>query len=96
MNATYEFVLTEPSDSLDVGIYDYVDGPLLLFAGLKLQAEPLTGESLSRTVWKYGPMSLRAWLLIHWQALRIVSKGIRYIPPRPMPPEETTTSELAP
>jgi DUF1365 family protein len=35
-------------------------------------------------------MSLRAWLLIHLQAIRIVSKGIRYIPPMPPPKEETS------
>jgi len=90
LDAHYEFHFTEPGDELSVGIYDYVEGPLLLIAGVDLTAQPLTDEAIGKTVRKYGPMSLRAWLLIHWQALRIVSKGIRYIPPRPDPPEETS------
>jgi len=90
MDARYEFRFSAPEDRLNVGIYDYVSGPLLLVASVDLTAEPLTDASIGRAVRKYGPMSLRAWLLIHWQALRIVSKGIRYIPPSPDPTEETS------
>lgn len=90
MDARYEFRFSAPGDRLNVGIYDYVAGPLLLVASVDVTAEPLTDEAISRAVRKYGPMSLRAWLLIHWQALRIVRKGIRYIPPVPEPPEETS------
>jgi DUF1365 family protein len=73
-----------------VGIYDYVEGPLLLVAGLDLVAQELTDEAITSAVRRFGPMSLRAWVLIHMQALRIVSKGIRYIPPSPPPKEETS------
>jgi len=90
MDARYEFRLTEPGESLHVGIYDYVEGPLLLVAGLDLTAQELTDEAIARAVRRFGPMSLRAWLLIHAQAIRIVSKGIRYIPPTPAPEEETS------
>ena len=50
------------------------------------------GQKLAKgfPVRHYGPISARAWVLIHMQAIRIVSKGIRYIPPSPEPPEETT------
>ncbi|NTU70480.1 MAG: DUF1365 domain-containing protein [Coriobacteriia bacterium] len=90
MDARYEFAISKPDNELSVTISDFVAGPLLLTASLQLNAEPLTDEALSRVVRKYGPMSLRAWLLIHWQALHIVGKGIAYIPPRPDPEEETT------
>jgi DUF1365 family protein len=90
MDARYEFRLTEPSEKLHVGIYDYVEGPLLLVASLDLTAQELTDEALVGAVRRYGPMSLRAWLLIHAQALRIVCMGIRYIPPSPPPKEETS------
>ena len=90
MDARYEFAFSEPGDRLDVSIRDFVAGPLLLTASLQLKAEPLTDENLSRVVRRYGPISARAWVLIHLQAIRIVSKGIPYIPPSPEPPEETT------
>ncbi len=90
MDARYEFAFSEPGDDLSVTLRDFVAGPLLLTASLQLKAQPLTDEALSRVVRRYGPMSARAWVLIHLQALRIVSKGIRYIPPSPDPQEETT------
>ncbi len=90
MDAKYEFRFTEPGDRVHVAIYDYVEGPLLLVASLDLEAQDLTDANLSRAVRRYGPMSLRAWLLIHFQALRIVFKGIKYIPPQKPPSEETS------
>ena len=91
MDGRYEFTFAPPGDSLKVGIYDYVSGPLLLTATLDLKAQPLTDKNLTDAVWRYGPMSMRAWTLILFQALRIVAKGIPYHPPLPMPDEETTT-----
>jgi uncharacterized protein len=91
MDARYEFAFTRPDQRLQVGIYDYVTGPLLLTARLDLEAQELTDDSLSRAVRRFGPMSLRAWVLILSQALNIMRKGIRYLPPKPMPKEETTT-----
>ena len=90
MDARYEFRFSEPADKLSVGIYDYVQGPLLLVVALSLEARDLTDGALARTVLRYGPVSARAWLLIHFQALRIVAKRIRYVP-HPKPPEKETT-----
>ena len=91
MDARYEFSFSPPTDSLSLGIYDYVKGPLLLTATLDLKASDLTDKNLMRAVMHYGPMSLRAWTLILLQALRIATKGIGYHRPVPMPEEETTT-----
>jgi len=91
MDARYEFHFTEPGDQLAVSIYDYVKGPLLLVAAISLDRRELTDPALLKTVWRYGPMSARAFVLIHFQALKIVAKRIRYIP-NPGPPAEETTS----
>ena len=90
MDARYEFRFSEPAEKLSVGIYDYVKGPLLLVAAVALEARELTDGTLARAVLRYGPMSARAWLLIHFQALRIVAKRIRYVP-KPAPPDKETT-----
>ena len=47
-----------PGEKLHVGIYDYVEGPLLLVAGLDLVAQELTDATLVAAVRRYGPMSL--------------------------------------
>ncbi len=90
MDARYVFRFTGPGERLALSIDDHVEGPLLLVAGISLAARPLTDGSLLRTALRFGPMSARAWLLIHYQALRIVAKRIRYIPRTPPPEEETS------
>jgi DUF1365 family protein len=90
MDAHYEFTLTEPGSTLAVKIEDFVEDSLLLVAGIDLRESDLSDRMLLRTVLRHGPISLVAWLRIHWQALRIVSKGIKYIPPTPPPEEETS------
>ncbi len=90
LDARYEFRFTEPGDTLAASIYDYVKGPLLLVAAVSLDRRDLTDGEILRTVLRYGPMSLRAWLLIHLQAIRIVMKRIRYVPHTPAPEEDTS------
>ncbi|MDH4139408.1 MAG: DUF1365 domain-containing protein [Coriobacteriia bacterium] len=90
MDGRYEFHFTPPADKLAVSIHDYIKGELLLVAGVSLRAREITDRSILATVFRYGPMSPRAWILIRWQALRIVAKRIRYIP-RPAPPNEETS-----
>jgi len=90
MEAKYEFHFTRPDDTLSVSIYDFVKGDLLLVAAVALRKRELTDPALLKTVLRYGPMSLRAWLLIHWQAIRIVAKRIRYIPRTPPPDQDTS------
>lgn len=90
MDAKYEFHFTEPAEKLAISIYDHVKGPLLLVASVDLKREPLTDRSIFRTFLRYGPMSLRAWLLIHFQAIKIFAKRVRYVP-HPKPPEEDTS-----
>lgn len=41
---------------------------------------PLTPQLLRNTFWRHPLVTLKVISLIHWQALRLVCKGIRYIP----------------
>ncbi len=90
MDGRYEFHFTPPGDKLAISLYDYIKGDLLLIAGVSVARRDLTDAEIMRTFWRYGPMSLRAWLLIHWQALHIVAKRISYVPKPPPPSEETS------
>jgi DUF1365 family protein len=96
MDARYRFHLTdpgveaEPGSPLDIRIYDEVRGELLLVAQVKLHAEELTDRSISRTLWRLGPMPLRAGALILFQAGRLLAKGIRWLPRPAVPDEEIT------
>lgn len=86
----HEFAFSEPGEKLSVTISDYVSGPMVLTTTLSLKAEPLTDAALSRAVWRVGPVSARALVLIHWQALKLVSKRVRFYAHTPPPEEETS------
>jgi len=41
---------------------------------------PMNKENLRHAFWKYPLVTFKAITLIHWQAVKIISKGIKYIP----------------
>ena len=71
-------------------IVDTVDGTPLLIADLSLRRRPLTDANLLRLGLRYGPMSARALVLIHRQALRLWRKKAPYFK-KPALPEQSTT-----
>jgi DUF1365 family protein len=55
----------------------------------------MSTASLRRAFWAYPLVTLKAITLIHWQALKIVAKGIKYIPkPLQLMKKVTTTGDL--
>jgi len=89
-NAHYQFSFSQPAATLDAAIYDFVEGQLLLTAAISLREQPLDDRSIARAVLRMGPISLRALILIHWQAIRLLAKGVRFYA-HTKPPEEETT-----
>ena len=69
--------------------YDDGDGTLLV-TSISGRAEPLTGSAIVRCFFAYPWMTLGVIARIHWQALRLWSKGLPFHP-RPMPPVRETT-----
>lgn len=89
-DVTYRFGFSEPGEDLQVSVLDTVEGAPTLTASLNLHAEPLTDASLLRVVRGLGPISARALVLIHYQALKLVTKRVPFNPRTPPPAEETT------
>ncbi|MCM2343998.1 MAG: DUF1365 domain-containing protein [Alphaproteobacteria bacterium] len=71
---------------------DYFDGAgqRQLLTALAGQVAPLTAAGLRGLSWRYPLVTMRAVFLIHWQALKLVAKGIKYVP-RPLQRQEKTT-----
>jgi uncharacterized protein len=92
MDATYLFRFGEPGTRLTASILDQVhdgaEGPPLLAAGIEVNRKPLTDANLAAAYLRYGPMSARATLLIRYQAVRLLAKGVKYLPKAGLPPEE--------
>ncbi len=59
--------------------YEEIPGETKLLTALTGHLTPWHAAELRRVFWRYPLVSLRALGLIHWQALKLVAKGIRYI-----------------
>lgn len=61
---------------------DYFDneGQKMLVTSLMGQLRPWTSKAYRKLVWQYPLNSLKTIGLIHWQALKLALKGLRYIP----------------
>lgn len=72
---------------------DYYDagGQKQLLTALTGTRLPLTRQSCRRAFWSYPLVTLRAIFLIHWQALKLVAKGIKYIP-KPLQRKEKSSA----
>lgn len=90
MNLTYGFRVTQPGESLSVGV-DARDpeGPIIAtaFAGRR---SALTDLGLLRSFLAHPLLALKVLGGIHWEALRIWTKGIK-LRPRPPAPAEAVT-----
>lgn len=66
-----------------LGIWiDYYDrrNDRQLITALTGKLSPLDRRSLALAFWSHPLVTLKAIVLIHWQALKLLTKGIRYIP----------------
>lgn len=78
---SYQFRFTRKDESLGIWIdYYNAQGQKQLITSLTGTLEPLTEAALRRVFWRHPLVTLKTIGLIHWQALRLVVKGIRYIP----------------
>jgi DUF1365 family protein len=91
MDAEYTFTFTEPGETLSIGIDDTVEGSPLLLARIDLERRSFTDEHLAAALREYGPMSRRAATLIGYQAVRLLAKGIRFLPKPDRPQKEIST-----
>lgn len=76
----YKFRFDFNGDNLSVWI-DYYDKnqQKQLVTSLVGSCEPLTAQALQRAFWRHPLVAVKAIALIHWQALKILCKGIGYI-----------------
>ena len=60
--------------------YYNVDGEKQLITSLLGNTHILNKQTLRNAFWGYPLVTLKAIVLIHWQALKIIAKGMKYIP----------------
>lgn len=87
-------------DTRDDGFGAWIDfydakGHKKLITSLIGYTEAMNRKTLRKAFWAYPLITLKAIILIHWQALKIIMKGIKYIP-KPLQNKEkiSTTNKI--
>ena len=90
MDASYHFRITSPMDRLTVFIDQNDDKGPLLKASFSGKLKVLSDRSLISLLLKYPLMSVKVIGGIHWEALKLWSKGLKIVT-RPTPPKNPIT-----
>ncbi len=87
---TFRFDLREGKFSAWIDFYD-AQGKKKLITSLIGDAQAMNKTTLRRAFWAYPLVTFKAIILIHWQALKIIAKGIKYIP-KPLQKQEKVSA----
>jgi len=83
MDLSYAFTVEPPGDRVGINVtVSDAQGPLLItsFAG---EAEPLTNVALASTLLRHPLLMVEVLAGIHWEALKMLLKGIPFAPTAP-------------
>lgn len=94
-SGTYKFRFDLKSDKLGIWIDFYDDkNKKQLVTSLMGTLTPLTRQNLSWAFWRHPMVTIKAIMLIHWQAVKLLMKGIRYIPKPDQRGEKVTATRF--
>ncbi|SMQ85610.1 hypothetical protein SAMN06295905_2897 [Devosia lucknowensis] len=77
MDCRYEFRLSAPEERVRVAINETQGGQPLLYAAFTGARRPFSDAELMRLFFSHPLMTLKVTAGIHWEALRLILKGIR-------------------
>jgi DUF1365 family protein len=76
MDCTYRFRITTPADRVGISILEDDSDGLLLTASFSGRREELSNRALWRAFLSYPLMTLKVVAGIHWEALKLIAKGV--------------------
>ena len=90
----YRFRFAVSATKLDIHIDFYTaENRKQLVTALSGQLEPMHAASLRKAFWRYPLMTFKAISLIHWQALKLLAKGLTYIARPPQKPARVSATK---
>lgn len=87
----FRFSLSGNSIGIWINFHDAMENKKLLTA-LTGACVPMDAASLRRAFWRYPLVALVALARIHWHAVKLLAKGIKYIPKPEQKPERHSIS----
>jgi DUF1365 family protein len=87
MSMTYDFTVTAPGETITTAVNGRgQDGAPVIVTAFTGRRRPLTDRVLLRALFAYPLLTLKVVAAIHWEALKLLLKGVRM---RPIPPAPT-------
>jgi DUF1365 family protein len=83
MDCFYQFHIEPPDDKVVLRIDETDPQGLLLRASFSGARQPLTDATLLRALVSYPLMTLKVTAAIHWEALKLLLKGMPYLVRKP-------------
>ncbi len=80
MQMRYHWEAQEPGEKLLVNIANHDQEGFLFSAGMNLQRREINAGNLATCLIKYPAMTAKVYAAIHWQALKLWAKGVKYVP----------------
>ena len=80
LNMEYQWKLGIPGDSLNVEIENWDNSEKIFSANIALQKNAINRSALRQVLASYPLMTLKVTSAIHFEALKLWSKGISYVP----------------
>lgn len=80
MGMRYDWRSNVPGERLAIHLENHTDRGREFDATLALRAEPITGASLNRVLWRFPLMTAKVALAIYWQALKLFIKRVPLYP----------------
>ncbi|MCK5909645.1 MAG: DUF1365 family protein [Caulobacter sp.] len=90
MDLTYDFDILPPGEAVVVNVSARRGDDAILTARFGGERRALTDANLLKAWLKHPLLSFKVILGIHWEAIRIVARGIWLRPRPPLPPEPVT------
>lgn len=88
---TYRFDIRDNKFSVYIDFYNEEERKQLV-TSLVGKFEPMNSASLRKAFWAYPLVTFKAIFLIHWQALKLLVKGIKYISRPAQKPERISAT----
>ena len=83
MDIEYHFRAVQSPDALSLGIVDYDRDGVLMTAAMSARRRPLTDRELLAAFARMPFSTMKVIAAIHWEAVRLWLKGVRYRRPPP-------------
>jgi DUF1365 family protein len=89
LDVEFDFKLTAPGDTVDIRVDDYEQDQKVLVTSLVGQRQPSTTAQLLKLTALCPAVTAKVIFLIHWQALLLWIKGIRWLAKADRPERQT-------